>query len=190
MTVPDNRNMVLFPEKINNKFIRLERSFPVYSHGGIDKFDIWISTSPDCKYWGEAELLLKMEDVSWANDKLGPGAPPIKTEKGWLTLFHGVDIDKSRGKNGWEEKWQKRYSLGIMLLDLANPYKIKALYQKPLLIPEKEYETQKGFRQNVIFPGGMVLEDSGEVKIYYGAADTVECLATAHVNDLIKLCTS
>ena len=58
----------------------------------------------------------------------------------------------------------------------------------PLIAPETPYETEQGFRQQVIFPGGMILEDSGEVKIYYGASDTVECLATADVNDLIKLC--
>jgi beta-1,4-mannooligosaccharide/beta-1,4-mannosyl-N-acetylglucosamine phosphorylase len=187
MTVPDNRNMVLFPEKINGMFVRLERPFPVYSRGGIDQFDIWISTSPDCRYWGNSELLLGLEDVPWANDKLGPGAPPIKTEEGWLTLFHAVDIDRNREKNGWEEKWQKRYSVGIMLLDFDNPSKIKELHQKPLLIPEAEYETQKGFRRNVIFPGGMILEDNGEVKIYYGAADTCECLATVDLGDLLAL---
>ena len=59
----------------------------------------------------------------------------------------------------------------------------------PLIAPEAPYETEEGFRTNVIFPGGMILEDSGEVKIYYGAADTVECLATAEVGELIKLCT-
>ena len=60
--------------------------------------------------------------------------------------------------------------------------------REPLIAPEAPYETDGGFRNDVIFPGGMILEDSGEVKIYYGAADTVECLATAHVDDLVKLC--
>lgn len=188
MSVPDNRNMVLFPEKVNDMFVRLERPFPVYSRGGIDRFDIWISNSPDCRYWGNSELLLGVEDVPWANDKLGAGAPPIKTEEGWLTIFHAVDIDRTRGKNGWEEKWQKRYSAGLILLDLDNPYKIKSMYKEPLMLPVTEYEIQMGFRQNVIFPGGMILEDNGEVKIYYGAADTCECLATAHIDDLLALC--
>ena len=187
LTVPDNRNMVLFPEKINNMYVRLERPFPVYSRG-IDRFDIWISDSPDLKYWGNSHLLMGVEDVSFANDKIGPGAPPIKTEKGWLTLTHGVDIDMNRGKNGWEPFWKKRYCAGLVLLDLENPQKIIGKYDEPLLAPEAEYEISGGFRNNVIFPGGMILEDSGEVKIYYGAADTVECLATADVNDLLKLC--
>jgi len=187
MTVPDNRNMVLFPEKLNGLFMRLERPFPVYSRRGMDRFDIWISNSPDCLFWGNSALLLGVEDVSWANDKLGPGAPPIKTKDGWLTVFHVVDIDHKRGKNGWETGWRKRYSMGLMLLDLTNPYKIKSLYKEPLMIPETKYETQTGFRKNVIFPGGMILEDSGEVKIYYGAADTCECLATVDLDDLLKL---
>lgn len=187
LSVPDNRNMALFPEKINGKYVRLERPFTVYSRGGKDRFDTWISDSPDLKYWGNAELLLAVEDVPFANDKIGPAAPPVKTKQGWLTTFHAVDLDLSRGKNGWEDCWKKRYTAGIMLLDLDNPSKVIGMSKQPLLAPETAYE-RNGFRNDVIFPGGMILEESGEVKIYYGAADTVECLATADVADLIKLC--
>ncbi|WP_443147094.1 glycoside hydrolase family 130 protein [Paenibacillus sp. HWE-109] len=188
LSAPDNRNMVLFPERIGGKYVRLERPFPVYGKGGKDSFDMWISDSPDLKYWGNTELLMGLEHVPYANDKIGPGAPPVKTAQGWLTTFHAVDIDASRGKNGWEPSWKKRYSAGIMLLDLDNPYKIIGVCPEPLLAPEVSYETGGGFRNDVIFPGGMILEEDGEVKIYYGAADTVECLATAHVDDLIRLC--
>lgn len=188
LTVPDNRNMVLFPEKIDGKFVRLERPFPVYSRGGKDRFDIWMSKSYDLKYWGESSLLMGVEDVPYANDKIGPGAPPVKTEAGWLTLFHTVDIDRTRGKNGWEACWQKRYCAGIMLLDLENPSKIIGMYKEPLIAPETEYEVEGGFRTNVIFPGGLILEDDGTLKIYYGASDTVECMATANVEEVIQLC--
>ena len=75
-----------------------------------------------------------------------------------------------------------------MLLDLSNPQRVIGLCREPLIAPELPYETEEGFRTNVIFPGGMVLEDTGEVKIYYGSADAVECLATAHVDDLLNLC--
>lgn len=189
MTVPDNRNMVLFPEKIGGNYIRLERPFPVYGRGGRDHFDIWMSDSPDLKYWGNSKLVLGIENVPFANDKIGPGAPPVKTEKGWLTTFHAVDRDNSRGKNGWEAKWQKRYTAGIMLLDLEDPSRVVGMSKHPLIAPEAPYEAGGGFRNDVIFPGGMILEDSGEVKIYYGSADTVECLVTANVDDLLKLCT-
>lgn len=191
MTVPDNRNMVMFPEKIGGMYYRLERPFPVYSqYGAGDKFDIWISNSPDVRYWGNSKLLLGVEHVPYANDKIGPAAPPVKTKKGWLTTIHTVDRDPSRGRNGWEAKWPKRYCAGLILLDLNDPTKVVAMSKKPLLVPEAPYETEDGFRTNVIFPGGMILEDSGEVKIYYGASDTFTCLATAHVDDLLKLCDS
>lgn len=187
MSAPDNRNMVLFPEKIKGNYVRLERPFPVYSRGGMDRFDIWMSDSPDLRYWGNTQLVLAVEHVPYANDKIGPAAPPVKTSDGWLTTFHAVDIDRTRGKNGWEERWQKRYTAGIMLLDLENPSKVIGMSSLPLIAPEAEYE-RNGFRNDVIFPGGMILEETGEVKIYYGAADTVECLATAPIDSLIRLC--
>ena len=188
LSVPDNRNMVLFPEKINGNFVRLERPMPVYSRDGKDRFDIWLSESPDLVYWGKSRLVMGVEDVPFANDKIGPAAQPIKTEKGWLTTFHAVELDTSRGKNGWEDRWQKQYYAGIMLLDLNDPSKVIGKYDKPLIVCDRDYELENGFRKDVIFPCGNVLEDNGEVKIYYGASDTVECMATADVNDLIKLC--
>lgn len=186
MSAPDNRNMVLFPEKINGKFMRLERPFPVYSIG-YDKFDVWCSDSPDLVYWGNTKLVLPCETLPFVNAKVGPAAPPVKTEKGWLTTFHAVRAVRAK-KNGWERKWGKEYFAGIMLLDLVDPSKVIGICDRPLLAPEAPYETKGGFRNNVIFPGGMILEDNGEVKIYYGAADAVECLATANVDDLIALC--
>lgn len=188
MTLPDNRNMVLLPEKIDGLYTRLERPMPVYSRGGIDRFDIWMSQSPDMRFWGNSRLIMGVENVPFANDKIGPAAPPIKTEKGWLTTFHSVYLDPERGKHGWEKRWQKIYTAGIALLDLDDPSKVIGIYDKPLIAAELPFEKDEGFRTDVIFPGGMILEDSGEVKIYYGAADTVECLATADVNDLIGLC--
>ena len=187
LTVPDNRNLVLFPEKIGRNYIRYERPMPVYSRG-IDRFDMWLGESPDMIYWGKNRLVLALEDISFANNKVGPSAPPVKTDKGWLTLFHAVILDKTKGKNGWEDKWQKEYYAGIMLTDLEDPSIVKGLYKEPLIVCDRDYELENGFRKDVIFPCGMILEDSGEVKIYYGASDTVTCLATADVNDLLKLC--
>ena len=187
-TEPDNRNMVLFPEKINGQFVRLDRPFPVYSRGGGEFFDTWISRSPDCRYWGNHHRLLSHADISFCNSKVGPAAPPVKTPAGWLTTFHAVWILDKPELNAWEPQgWNKVYYGGIMLLDLEDPSKIRGICQQPLLAPTKDYELN-GFRGSAIFPGGMILEESGEVKIYYGAADTVECLATAHVDNLIKAC--
>jgi len=196
-SVPDNRNMVLFPEKMGGHFYRFERA--VNTFGGLwlnpDQAMMWCSRSPDLRHWGFSQHVLATEDIPFANSKMGPGAPPVKTDKGWLTTFHGVWQDDTRGKNGWERKWPKIYMAGLMLMDLEEPWKIIGFSEKPLLYPETWYETGEGhpegtpfdgFRNHVIFPGGMILEDSGEVKLYYGAADTVECLATAHVDDLLK----
>ncbi len=187
ISAPDNRNMVLFPEKINGNFVRLERPMPVYSRGK-DRFDLWLSESPDLVFWGKSRLVMGVEDVPFANDKIGPAAPPIKTEKGWLTTIHGVDIDRTRGKNGWEDRWQKAYYAGIALLDLEDPSRVLGICKEPLIVCDRDYEEKDGFRQNVIFPGGMILEDNGEVKIYYGASDTVECVATADIDDLVRIC--
>ena len=188
-SVPDNRNIVLFPEKINGYYMRLERPFPVYSRGGKDRFDIWISSSPDLKFWGESKLVMGVEHVPFSNDKIGPAAPPVKTEYGWLTTFHAVDKElEGRGQGEWDTWWNKRYTAGIMLLDLNDPSKVIGMCKQPIIVPELPHESDRGYRQNVIFPGGMILEDDGEVKIYYGASDTVECVATARVEDLIALC--
>lgn len=186
LSVPDNRNMVLFPEKIGGQYFRLERPCPRSSRG-CDRFDIWSGRSSDLRYWGDHELVLGVEDVPFSNDKIGPAAPPIKTKHGWLTTFHAVWQDNSVHYGGWEPQWSKKYLAGMMLLDLENPSKIIGLCKEPLLEPEALYE-KNGFRNHVIFPGGMILEESGEVKIYYGAADAVEALASVHVDDLVALC--
>ena len=168
---------------------------PILTHEAVPYHATLVFNAGITKYQGKyvmvfrSDLLLGGEHVPFANAKIGPGAPPVKTEQGWLTTFHAVDIDPDRSKNGWEPAWKKRYSIGIMLLDLEDPHKVVGMSKTPLLAPEVSYETDDGFRNDVLFPGGMILEDDGEVKIYYGAADTVECLATAHVDDLIGLCT-
>ena len=188
LTAPDNRNLVLFPERIGGKYARLERPMTVYGRGGRERFDIWFSDSADLQYWGNTAFVLGVEDVPYANLKIGPAAPPVKTPRGWLTTIHAVDFDPACGKNGWEAKWQKRYTAGLLLLDLDDPRKCIGLCPTPLLAPEAPYETSDGFRNDIIFPCGMILEDDGEVILYYGAADTVICLATAHMDDLLALC--
>jgi beta-1,4-mannooligosaccharide/beta-1,4-mannosyl-N-acetylglucosamine phosphorylase len=189
VSVPDNRNMVVFPEKIGGKLARLERPFPVYSRGKPESFDIWYSDSPDGRYWGNHRLVLGAERVPWCNLKIGPGAPPVRTEKGWLAVTHAVDREEGRVFESWHEGWMKRYTAGLVLLDLEEPWRVVGMSRMPLLVPEKPYNYElRGFRGSVIFPGGMVLEDDGEVKIYYGAADTVECLATARLEDLLAMC--
>lgn len=192
ISLPDNRNMVLFPEKIDGKFVRLERPMPVYSRSEFESFDIWMSKSPDCKYWGESSLVLGVESIPYCNSKIGPAAPPIKTSEGWLATLHAVYKDPKNNLLGWERAnnpeaiWHKEYMAGLMLLDLKNPSKVLGISSKPLIKATEKYELD-GFRGSAIFPGGMLLEDNGEVKIYYGAADTVECLALSTVDELLNM---
>ena len=189
LSAPDNRNMALFPERIGGRYVRLERPMPVYSrYGGPEQFDIWLSESPDLRFWGDTRLVLGAERVPFANSKIGPAAPPVRTPKGWLATFHAVRRREDNLRS-WEREWHKEYVAGLMLLDSDDPAKIVGMAKEPLLVAEEPCETD-GFRGSVIFPGGMLLEPDGEVKIYYGAADTVECLATAHVDDLLALCES
>ena len=186
MTVPDNRNIVLFPEKIGGKYVRLERPMPVYSRGR-DRFDMWLSDSPDLVYWGNSKLVAGVEDFPYANDKIGPGAPPVKTDRGWLVITHSVDRDNTRGKNGWEPKWPKRYSAGMLLLDLEDPSKVLGICREPLMAPETDYEVKNGFRTNTIFATGAILVGD-TLRIYYGASDTVIALAEAKIGDLVDAC--
>lgn len=197
MSMPQSRNTLLFPEKINGYYYRLER--PMWS--AIDSlyvkqanawighhFDIWVSRSLDLIHWGAAENIVRTDDIPYANIKIGPGAPPIRTDKGWLLLIHGVDFDPERGKNGWEAYWRCRYHAGVALLDLEDPGKLIGLGRTPLMTPEADYETSGGYRNHVIFPMSGIVQPDGEVSIYYGAADTTICLATAALSDLLDMC--
>ena len=182
ISVPVNRNMALFPEKIGGEYVRLERPFLT----GDRNHSIWLSRSPDLVHWGESELVLACGDLPYSDLKIGPAAPPVKTPQGWLTLIHGVEV-QDQPFPGWARDWKRCYYGGVMLLDPENPAKIIALAGVPLLVPEEPYEIE-GYRGGVIFPGGMIAEPDGTVKIYYGAADTVECLAEAEIQDLIDFC--
>jgi beta-1,4-mannooligosaccharide/beta-1,4-mannosyl-N-acetylglucosamine phosphorylase len=187
VTTPDNRNMVLFPERIDGRFWRLERPFPIYGRGHPEAFDIWISSSPDLRFWGDSRLLLGSEEVPFANSKIGPAAPPLKTASGWLTTIHSVFKDPDNPLKAWGEIWIKRYDAGLILLDLDNPSRVIGMMRKPLLTPETDYELE-GFRGSVIFPCGLLLHGEEEVRLYYGAADTVIGLATGNLSELIEAC--
>ena len=166
-----------------------ERRNVAGTNSGLAFSDDGIHWQPDLAYWGNSRLVLSCRDVPFCNDKIGPGAPPLKTDAGWLVIFHSVDVDPARGKNGWEDAWRKRYVIGVMLLDLEDPSRVIGLCKVPLMAPEGPEEQIEGFRTNALFPCGMILEDDQTVRIYYSASDTVVRLATAKLDDLISLCT-
>jgi len=172
-TQPDNRNGVLFPEKINGKYALLNRPTVAYGQGG--KGDMWISYSPDLEHWGHHKLVAETRRERWDGHKLGAGPSPIKTKEGWLLMYHGV-YERCNGLV---------YRTGVMLLDLEDPSQVLARSRGYVFGPRESYE-RIGDVDNCIFITGNILEDDGEtVRLYYGGADTVMCMATAKLSDLI-----
>lgn len=172
ITEADYRNVVIFPEKFNGLYARLDRP-----HSEISPWSMWISYSPDLRYWGESKLIMKPEPYHWDEMKIGPGAPPIKTSEGWLNIYHGVfpTMDGSV------------YRLGVALHDLEDPSKIIGVGDDWILQPEESYELT-GYVHNVVFTCGAVVEDDGTLKLYWGAADSVMCVGTANISELVNLC--
>lgn len=169
-----NRNAVLFPEKINGLYCRLDRPFTDEQKPS----GMWISYSPDLVFWGKSAPLMSPRSGGWwDNFKIGAGAVPIKTDKGWLEIYHGT----TRTCSGI------MYFLGVCLLDLKDPGKVIARGEDAILWPEHPYE-QNGRVQNVVFTCNAIVEPDESVKIYYGAADTCIGLAEGRLSDLIDAC--
>ncbi len=170
---PYNRNGVLFPRRVDGKYLLLTRP----SDSGHTPFgDIFLSESPDLVYWGRHRRVMARGGSGWwQGTKIGAGPIPIETSEGWLLLYHGV----SSTCNGYV------YSFGAALLDLERPSKVLYRGKDYLLTPETDYET-RGFVPNVAFPCATLCDaPSGRVAIYYGAADTCLALAYARVPELV-----
>jgi len=174
ITQADYRNTVIFPEKINGRYVKLDRP-----HSDICPWSIWISYSPDLRHWGDSQLVIKPVQYHWDEMKIGPGAPPIKTKKGWLNIYHGVfsTMDGSV------------YRLGVALHQLDDPARVIAVSDRWILGPEDPWELV-GYVHNVVFTCAAIAEDDGTLKLYWGAADKVMCAGTAVVNELVDLCLS
>lgn len=167
-----NRNGALFPEKYNGLYFRLDRPFG----NEQDPCSMWMSFSPDLVYWGNSRPVYYKGKPFLDGHKMGAGAVPIKTDKGWLEIYHTV----STTCNGFI------YRLKAALLDLDEPWKIIG-HSDFILWPEYEYE-MKGRVMNVVFTCNAIPEPDGTVKIYYGAADTNIGLATGKIDELVELC--
>ncbi|MBN1672182.1 MAG: glycoside hydrolase family 130 protein [Kiritimatiellae bacterium] len=166
LSEPSNRNAVLFPEKIGGLYVRLDRP---------DKA-IWCSWSPDLEFWGRS-MPLDMPPLAWGGLKVGAGAIPIRTEHGWLEIYHAVCNTCS----------SNNYHLGVMLLDLEDPSKVLAAPTEFILAAERDYECM-GQTPNVVFTSGAVEMPDGTLNVYYGGADTRMCLATTTVERLVRYC--
>jgi predicted GH43/DUF377 family glycosyl hydrolase len=170
VTEPSNKDCSLFPEKVDGYYWKVDRP------SAEKRRDIWISRSKDLVHWGGYEVLAEPLSGTWENDKIGGSTPPIKTDEGWLMLYHGV--------RGFGISYL--YKVGVMLLDLERPWIVKARSKEPILSPEENYE-RIGDVGNVVFTNGWI-PDNGEVKIYYSGADINICLATTTIESLLECC--
>jgi beta-1,4-mannooligosaccharide/beta-1,4-mannosyl-N-acetylglucosamine phosphorylase len=170
--LPYNRNGVLFPKKINGKFLMLSRP----SDTGHTPFgDIFVSESPDLVYWGRHRHVMSRGGQWWQGMKIGAGPSPIETSEGWLLFYHGV----MSTCNGYS------YSMGAALLDLDQPWKVRARLNQALLTPEAPYELQ-GLVPGVCFPVGALCDSAtGRIALYYGAADTFSALCFCRAQDIV-----
>ncbi|MCK4914293.1 MAG: glycoside hydrolase family 130 protein [Planctomycetes bacterium] len=163
---PDNKDVVIFPERINGKYYAFHRPIsPLFK-----SCHMWIAESVDMKCWGNHRYLMGLRDGFWDESRIGAGTVPVRTEAGWLEIYHGAD------KNN-------RYCLGAVLTDINQPYKVIARTDEPILQPQTDYETS-GFFANVVFTCGLLCED-GKLKIYYGVTDTAICYAELKVKDVL-----
>lgn len=167
----DDRDVILFPEKINGKYYKLHRPKewigPEY---GCEYPSIWITSSEDLLEWKAESTLLAKGEFDWEL-KIGGSTPPLKTDDGWLTLYHGVDSEGI-------------YRVGVLLLDLNDPTKIIARPPHHIMEPEHDYEWE-GFYKGCVFPTGNVIVDD-TLYVYYGGADKYCCLATCSVSELMN----
>lgn len=164
---PSNKDCAIFEEKVGGQYVCLHRPSGVIVGGHF----MWLGWSPDLKHWGNHACIAQTRPGMWDSARIGAGCAPIKTDKGWLAIYHGAD--KSH-----------RYCLGALLLDLENPAKVLARSEKPLMEPDALYE-QQGFFGNVVFTNGHLVEGD-TITMYYGASDTVICQATLSLSETLK----
>ena len=164
---PHNKDSALFEEKINGKYYALHRPSSPELGGNY----IWLAESTDLLHWGNHKCIAVTRPDSWDSARVGAGASPIKTDAGWLEIYHGANSDH-------------RYCLGALLLDIADPSKVIARSEQPIMEPIMEYE-KTGFFGNVVFTNGHIV--SGDtITIYYGASDEVICGATFSINEILE----
>ena len=169
----NDKDAVFFPERINGKIALLHRIPPDIQIVYFEDMEEIIKA--DGNFWSqyseslEDHTILKRECI-WESKKIGAGPPPVKTEEGWLLIYHGVDKDYV-------------YRTGVALLDLEDPARVIARSSYPILEPKVDYE-KHGDVNNVVFPEGAIVLDN-TLFVYYGAADKICALATVKVDDIL-----
>ena len=165
---PHNKDCAIFEEKIGGNFYCLHRPSSVDLGGNY----IWLAKSADGRQWGDHRCLIKSRPGLWDSARVGAGGAPIKTEKGWLEIYHGADA-------------QHRYCLGAFLMDLEDPSKVIARTTEPIMVPTENYELS-GFFGYVVFTNGHI-QNGDRLTIYYGAADEFVCGAHLSIRDILNV---
>jgi len=175
----DDRDVMLFPEKIGGKFCVLRRPLQlVGEHHGTSKAGIWLSYSDDLVTWSSPELVAKPE-FDWESNRIGGALPPIRVSEGWLVLYHGVETLDKRTRH-------VIYRTGTMILDYKNPTQVLYRCSKFFLQPEAYYEKFGLYIPDVVFPTGAYVDDLGLMHIYYGVCDTAIAKATVPLDQLVQ----
>ncbi|WP_175634366.1 glycoside hydrolase family 130 protein [Pedobacter ghigonis] len=168
MLPPHNKDCALFDEKIGGKLFALHRPSSKEIGGNF----IWLCSSPDGEHWGNHKCIIKTRPGMWDSARVGAGAAPIKTEKGWLAIYHGADE-------------ANRYCLGAFLLDYDNPAIVLGRTIEPIMVPKEPYELS-GFFGKVVFTNGHVVEGD-KLTVYYGAADEFVCGAVFSISEILAV---
>lgn len=167
---PEDKDASLFPKKFSGRFGLIHR--PIVR----GEAHIWISFSPDLKYWGDHKVVLHTRPGRWDAHAVGLGVQPIETSEGWLIIYHGVRATASG----------KIYRVGLALLDLEEPWKVIRRSKEWVFGPYSLYECT-GDVDHVAFPCGAVVDEkTGELRVYYGAADTTVALATGSMKEIME----
>jgi predicted GH43/DUF377 family glycosyl hydrolase len=168
MLLPDEKDVVLFPERAGGKYLALTRPMPAtFSH----VLGIWLAESPDLVHWGRHRPVALPRPGQWDEARIGASLVPFRVEQGWLELYHGVDRTN-------------RYGMGALLLDGEDPSKVLGRTPDPLLVPEVDYE-RTGFLHDVVFPSGHIALDDSRIRVYYGAADSFLAAADFSIGDIL-----
>lgn len=165
---PLNKDCAIFPERVGGVYCALHRP------SGWSN-DIWVASSPDGIHWGDHRRVIGPRPDAWDSERVGAGAQPIRTDTGWLEIYHGADH-------------ASRYCLGALLLDTEDPSRVLARSTQPIMEPTATYET-KGFFGNVVFTNGHIV-DGDRVTVYYGASDNYVCGATFSIQAILKSLTT
>src|SRR4051812_18126193 len=164
---PHNKDCAIFEERIGGKYYALHRPSSPELGGNY----IWLAESPDLIHWGNHKCIATSRKDYWDSARVGAGAAPIKTQEGWLEIYHGAND-------------QHQYCLGALLLDLNDPSKVLARSEEPIMQPREQYELT-GFFGHVVFTNGHIVEGD-RIRMYYGASDEVICGADLSIREILK----